>query len=87
MNLQWMKDVDQQLRELAQRTRHLGARERGGSGGGGMVVYKRSSAAALPASAEAHALGFITEGAEAGAWYERNSDNSGWQGRTIWHTS
>lgn len=55
--------------------------------GGGIPLYQAESAASLPSGVEAYALGFITAGVEEGAWYERNADNDGWQGRTIWHTS
>lgn len=55
--------------------------------GGGITVYKEPSAAQLPANVAAHSLGFITDGVEKGAWYERTVENDGWQGRTIWHTS
>jgi hypothetical protein len=47
-------------------------------------IYFATSKAGLESGVEAHALGFITAGTAAAAWYERNADNDGWVGRTIW---
>lgn len=51
----------------------------------GIPIYKAASKAELDnTNIPHHALGFITEGATASAWYERNIDNTNWVGRTIW---
>jgi hypothetical protein len=52
--------------------------------GTGIPIYFATSKAGLESGVEAHALGFITAGTAAAAWYERNADNDGWVGRTIW---
>lgn len=54
-------------------------------GSGGIPLYTATSKAGLQnTGVEAYALGFVTAGAQQGAWFERNADNTAWIGRTIW---
>jgi len=54
-------------------------------GAGGIPLYQATTKAGLDnTDIEAYALGFVTAGAQQGAWFERNADNTAWIGRTIW---
>lgn len=83
MNREWIKSVEQQLRELRQRTRGIVARPRAGGGGAGTSVQVDYTAASKTLLEDYtgvvdYARGRVTDGADKGVVYVRNPDNDGW---------
>ena len=91
MNREWMRDVEQQLRELRQRTSKLPTRFRAGSGGDTLTAgsYVPLVTAAtpedLPEPATAYTMGYVTGGTYAGAWFTRI--DGVWVGLNVWRAS
>ncbi len=86
MNREWMKFVDQSIRELFQRTAHVGVRQRGGgagTGGGTTAQYWeiKESKAELSLSVDRWVMGLVQNDgatAEDGRRYYLNADGSAW---------
>lgn len=87
MDLSWVKDVERQLRVLAQRTAHLPTRVRGGGGGsgGGLEYYEEPSEASLPNDSSVGSKAFArTSDDPPGGFFVRNETNDGWFCLTHW---
>ncbi len=60
-----------------------GGRSSGRSTSGGFIPYLAESEEELPEDVDAYAQGFITEGDDVSAWYQRNRANDGWVRRAM----
>ncbi len=88
-----LRDLLKRVNTLEKSLGKLPSRISAGGGGGSanqteyVRLWKAPSIELLENSSavvKPYDLGFITEGDEKSAWYERNEDNDNWQGRTIW---
>lgn len=91
MNREWAHDVDQQLRELHERTADLPVRIKPGGSGGGtsgpaegtyVPLVTATTPEGLPSPAQQYTLGYVTAGDYQGGWFGRIDGE--WVGVNVW---